>query len=289
MHFDNVGSAILGLVQIGTCTNWIEPFNAALDATGVGLIPVPMNSKVLPPIFFSTFIVIGGFFVLEIFTGVIIENYTRCKEEATATGQSGLITESQQLWVDSMTMMLDALPPLPPLPPVTGAAWRKHLFTLVQHPRFEAFILGNIILNVLLLSTLHYGQPAWKDEFDDVAGYVFTAIFTIEAVLKLVALNPIQYCADYFNIFDFLVVVVSLVGSIGDFKGSSAGILRLVRVILKLVRALRSINFAHQMRDLLAVLIRSLPSLINIGCVLFLLFFVYAVRTHVNSTCKCIQ
>lgn len=41
--------------------------------------------------------------------------------------------------------------------------------------------------------------------------YVFTAIFTAEAALKLIALSPINYLKDRWNCFDIIIVVLSLV------------------------------------------------------------------------------
>lgn len=40
---------------------------------------------------------------------------------------------------------------------------------------------------------------------------VFTTIFTAEAVLKIIALNPINYCKDKWNCFDIVIVILSLV------------------------------------------------------------------------------
>ena len=70
--------------------------------------------------------------------------------------------------------------------------------------------------------------------------YVFTTIFVIEMLLKLIAFNPVQYLSDLFNIFDFFVVCASVVGLVSEFKGSLAGVLRMLRIVLKLMRAMRT-------------------------------------------------
>ena len=49
-----------------------------------------------------------------------------------------------------------------------------------------------------------------------VSNYVFTGLFTLEMVLKLFALGFFEYAADSFNIFDGIVVIMSLVEIILD-------------------------------------------------------------------------
>lgn len=40
---------------------------------------------------------------------------------------------------------------------------------------------------------------------------IFTAIFTTEAVLKIIALDPYYYFQKPWNIFDFIVVTIGLI------------------------------------------------------------------------------
>ena len=55
-----------------------------------------------------------------------------------------------------------------------------------------AAVLSAILLNVLTMVSLHYPQSDSYESFNETAMLVFTAIFTLECVLKLVAFNPIQ-------------------------------------------------------------------------------------------------
>ena len=43
--------------------------------------------------------------------------------------------------------------------------------------------------------------------------YIFAGVFTIEAMIKIVALGKV-YFKDKWNIFDFVVVVATLIGII---------------------------------------------------------------------------
>jgi hypothetical protein len=110
-----------------------------------------------------------------------------------------------------------------------------------------------------------------------VLNYIFGGIFTIEAMLKLLALGT-QYWHDSWNIFDFVIVFGTLLGitlryAAGIDVGSIATIMRTFRVgrIFRLVRS------APTLRKLFQTLIVTLPSLANIGLLLALLFFIYAI------------
>lgn len=68
-----------------------------------------------------------------------------------------------------------------------------------------------ILLNMLTMAMEHYGQ---SEEFTMVLKYinqVFIAIFTLECVMKLLALRW-YYFKQPWNIFDFIVVVFSILG-----------------------------------------------------------------------------
>lgn len=68
-----------------------------------------------------------------------------------------------------------------------------------------------IMLNMITMALEHYDQTT---EFEQVLGYinqVFIAIFTVECVMKILGLR-IYYFKQPWNVFDFVVVVLSLLG-----------------------------------------------------------------------------
>lgn len=56
-----------------------------------------------------------------------------------------------------------------------------------------------------------YNQPEWYTDILTKGNIFFTAVFTIEFVLKLAAFGVKVYFADAWNVFDFLIVVGSFV------------------------------------------------------------------------------
>lgn len=113
------------------------------------------------------------------------------------------------------------------------------------------------------------------DAFLGVSEYVFTALFTAELLLKIIArgliLHKHAFLRDSINWLDFIVVSTSLF-SIGD-ANTSFGFLRTVRVL----RPLRTLTRIKQMRPLIDTFIRSLSSLVNVVMLLAFFMLVYGI------------
>ena len=107
----------------------------------------------------------------------------------------------------------------------------------------------------------------------------FIVIFTAEMFMKMFALRH-HYFAEPWNLFDFVVVLLSLAGLfLSDLIEKyfvSPTLLRVVRVA-KVGRVLRLIKGAKGIRTLLFSLVMSLPALLNICLLLFLVMFIFAV------------
>jgi len=108
---------------------------------------------------------------------------------------------------------------------------------------------------------------------------IFTASFALEAVVKIIGLR-FHYFRFLWNIFDFIIVILSILGIILEDTMSGIFItptlLRIIRVF-RIGRVLRLIKAAKGIRKLLFALIISLPAIINIGALLFLIMYMYAI------------
>lgn len=81
---------------------------------------------------------------------------------------------------------------------------------LVQHAGFQIFIAAAIVANTLLLAMDHHPMEPGFSAFLEVGNFVLSVVFIIEMVLKLLGLGLIDYCRDSFNIFDAVIVGVSI-------------------------------------------------------------------------------
>lgn len=113
------------------------------------------------------------------------------------------------------------------------------------------------------------------NQFLQIAEYIFTGLFTVEMVVKIVArgliLHKHAYLRDGWNWIDFLVVVASLISPFTS--GSSIQVLRTVRVL----RPLRTMTRIKGMRPLINTILRSFKALGSIVSLLSFFFIVYGI------------
>lgn len=142
----------------------------------------------------------------------------------------------------------------------------------VEARRFEPWMIGLILFNAVLigLETSHdiaaqYGT--WLHLGNDV----ILGVFIIEAALKLTVVAPrfSLYFGNGWNLFDFSIVVLSLVPATEEF----ALVARLVRVL----RVLRLVSAVPQLRLIVATLVRSIPGMGHVLVLMSIIFYIYAV------------
>eukprot|EP00163_Fabomonas_tropica_P029147 TRINITY_DN6158_c0_g1_i1.p1 TRINITY_DN6158_c0_g1~~TRINITY_DN6158_c0_g1_i1.p1 ORF type:complete len:1884 (+),score=375.64 TRINITY_DN6158_c0_g1_i1:93-5654(+) len=268
-NFDHIGKAMLTLFEVATLEEWPQIMHLGVDAVGVDMVP-QRDHNPFHALYFIVFIIVAAFFVVNLFVGVVIDNFNAMKSKQNG---SALLTRRQADWVEVQKVMVRYRPNIIPDPPTNWApALRTRFFYLVRDKRFEYSIVGLICLNIAMMATAHHEEPEVLTDTLDIANLVFTAVFTVEAILKLAGLGLRQYFQDRWNCFDFLVVLISIVGIFYS-VGVGATLFRGLRVvrIFKILRAAKGIN------NLLFTLFYSLPTLSNVGSLLLLIFFIYAV------------
>ena len=143
---------------------------------------------------------------------------------------------------------------------------------IVESPRFEPFMIGLIIFNALLIGLETSKEfVAEYDGWLHVGNDVILVFFIIEAALKITAVAPRWklYFGDGWNLFDFSIIVLSLIPATGEF----ALVARLVRVL----RVLRLVSAVPQLRLIVATLVRSIPSMGHVILLMSVIFYIYAV------------
>eukprot|EP00757_Euglenozoa_sp_SAG-D1_P007122 gene7123-2669_t len=139
--------------------------------------------------------------------------------------------------------------------------------------KFDQFITVLILLNMVALAMHHYNiDPKWEMA-NSILNMIFTGAFTIELIMKLLAMGWVEYVASNWNKFDFIIVVMSYVGIAANLGGGIASAVRVFRV----GRALRLLNKAKGLQTLFNAMIQALPSLFNIALLLLATFFMFGV------------
>nr|XP_039317716.1 LOW QUALITY PROTEIN: sodium channel protein type 11 subunit alpha [Saimiri boliviensis boliviensis] len=276
VNFDDVGNAYLALLQVATFKGWMDIIHAAVDSRGKEEQP-EFESSSLSYIYFVVFIIFGSFFTLNLFIGVIIDNFNQ--QQKKISGQDIFMTEEQKKYYNAMKK-LGSKKPLKPIPRPLNKC-QGLVFDIVTSQIFDIIIIILIILNMITMMAESYNQPKATESTLDHLNWIFVVIFTVECLIKIFALRQ-YYFTNGWNLFDCVVVVLSIVSTMVSilakqdhipFPPTLFRIVRLARIgrILRLVRAARGI------RTLLFALMMSLPSLFNIGLLLFLVMFIYAI------------
>ncbi|XP_073796599.1 sodium channel, voltage gated, type V-like, alpha b isoform X1 [Danio rerio] len=279
VNFDNVGAGYLALLQVATFKGWMEIMYAAVDSRAVEEQPIKENSLYMY-LYFVIFIIFGSFFTLNLFIGVIIDNFNQQKRKMR--GQDIFMTEEQKKYYNAMKKLGSKKPqkPIPRPPnPVQG-----FFFDLVSKQAFDILIMLLIILNMVTMMVETDEQSPSIKHILDCINLVFIVIFTSECILKIIALRCYFFTVSW-NIFDFVVVILSIVGivlaDIIEKYFVSPTLFRVIR-LARIGRILRLIRGAKGIRTLLFALMMSLPALFNIGLLLFLVMFIYAIFGMAN-------
>ncbi|XP_015033625.2 voltage-dependent calcium channel type D subunit alpha-1 isoform X1 [Drosophila willistoni] len=150
---------------------------------------------------------------------------------------------------------------------------------LCNHSNFGNIILCCIMFSSAMLAAenpLNAEAPLNKvlNKFD----YFFTAVFTIELILKLISygfvLHDGAFCRSAFNLLDLLVVCVSLISLVSS--SNAISVVKILRV-LRVLRPLRAINRAKGLKHVVQCVIVAVKTIGNIVLVTCLLQFMFAV------------
>jgi len=269
--FDNIGHSMLSLFEMATLEGWLEIMYHGADTTEIDLQPIRDNNPYYC-LFFAFFIIVGSFFVMNLFVGVTIDKFNEMKEKQE---KSVFLTDEQQSWVTIQRLLVGIRLKKTANRPLNRM--RNFIYDIVTSRRFESIILTLIMVNIVVMSMTHADMSEDFEQGLFLVNCGFAAIFCVEAIMKLIAFKPGGYFRDPWNTFDFFVVTLSVVGiAVTLTTDISATYLSIIRVF-RVARIFRLIPKAKGLKKLFQTLLYSLPALTNVGAVLFLFFFIFAV------------
>ncbi|KFW04274.1 Voltage-dependent T-type calcium channel subunit alpha-1G, partial [Eurypyga helias] len=287
-NFDNLGQALMSLFVLASKDGWVDIMYDGLDAVGVDQQPV-MNYN--PKNFISCLLIVA-FFVLNMFVGVVVENFHKGRqhqeeEEAKRREEKRL----RRLEKKRRNLMLDDVLMESSASAVQEAQCKPYYsdyshFRLLIHQMctshyLDLFITGVIGLNVITMAMEHYQQPKVLDEALKICNYIFTVIFVLESVFKLIAFGFRRFFQDRWNQLDLAIVLLSIMGiTLEEIEVNASlpinpTIIRIMRV-LRIARVLKLLKMAVGMRALLDTVMQALPQVGNLGLLFMLLFFIFA-------------
>ncbi|UJR17003.1 hypothetical protein I4U23_003901 [Adineta vaga] len=276
INFDNVLIGYLALFQVATFKGWIEIMADATDAKDIDIQP-EYETNVYILIYFVLFIIFGSFFILNLFIGVVIDNFNQQKRLLQNGAIELFMTEDQKKYYNAMKK-LGNKKPTKALPRPRFAVAR-FLFDVTTSQKFDIFIMLCIFLNMLCMCLEHYNQSHRYSRVLEYINHFFVATFAMECLMKLIALN-FKYFTIPWNVFDFIIVTASILEqTLKEIMAQffvNPTLLRVFRVV-RVGRVLRLVKGAKGIRTLLFSLTVSIPALFNIGLLLFLIMFIYSI------------
>ena len=146
---------------------------------------------------------------------------------------------------------------------------------IVSAPWFERVIIAFILINGAILGM--ETSPSLVAQYGGLMNFgnqAILGIFILEALLKMIGVAPRidRYFRDGWNVFDFSVIVFSLIPATGDF----AMIARLAR----LLRVVRLISTIPELRLIVSTLVRSIPSMMHVMTLMSVIFYIYAITGY---------
>uniref|UniRef100_A0A8B9LJY2 Voltage-dependent L-type calcium channel subunit alpha n=1 Tax=Astyanax mexicanus TaxID=7994 RepID=A0A8B9LJY2_ASTMX len=277
-NFDNVLMAMMALFTVSTFEGWPALLYKAIDSNRENMGPI-YNYRVEISIFFIIYIIIIAFFMMNIFVGFVIVTF---QEQGEKEYKNCELDKNQRQCVEY------ALKARPLRRYIPKNRYQYKFWYVVNSAGFEYVMFVLIILNTLCLAIQHHGQSHLFNYAMDILNMVFTGVFTVEMILKLVAFKPRGYFGDAWNVFDALVVIGSVVDIILILKQITETITkqntedsaRISITFFRLFRVMRLVKLLSRgegIRTLLWTFIKSFQALPYVALLIAMLFFIYAV------------
>ncbi|XP_078270773.1 voltage-dependent L-type calcium channel subunit alpha-1D-like isoform X7 [Rhinoraja longicauda] len=269
-NFDNVLSAMMALFTVSTFEGWPALLYKAIDSNGENIGPV-YNNRVEISIFFIIYIIIIAFFMMNIFVGFVIVTF---QEQGELEYKNCELDKNQRQCVEY------ALKARPFRRYIPKNPYQYKFWYVVNSTGFEYIMFALIMLNTLCLAVQHYEQSPFFNYTMDILNMVFTAVFTVEMVLKLIAFKPMHYFADAWNTFDALIVIGSVVDIAITEVNNSEESSRISITFFRLFRVMRLVKLLSRgegIRTLLWTFVKSFQALPYVALLIAMLFFIYAV------------
>lgn len=274
-NFDNVPNALLTLFEIFALEAWPDILIALVDATDECHGPMK-DSQVGVVWLFVIMIMFGAFFLLNLFVGVIVTAYNELQSEEEED-EFEKVRRHEKRWHDDLVELASFA--IPQKLVYLDFKYRGPFMRITNARSFEPFVMFIIVLNVCTMgidwADDNGSSPPDLVKVLEYVNLLFTYSFAIEMVIKLISYYPAKYFCDAWNVFDFIITMVSLVETVFTLPLNPT-LIRIFR-IFRLARLLRLSKKAKGLKTLMKTFSATLPSLGHVGFLLMIFFFMYAV------------
>ena len=152
---------------------------------------------------------------------------------------------------------------------LTFKKFNQWMDSIQNHSLFQASVIGIIILSSLLIGLKTYNLESQYLKLLETFDYLITVFFLVEIIIRFYNSHNIKkFLSDGWNIFDTIIVTISLI-PVDD--SEYALLARLLRVF----RILRLVSALPELKMLINTLIKAMPSMGYVALLMFIIFYIY--------------
>lgn len=152
----------------------------------------------------------------------------------------------------------------------SAVAVQEKFVRIRENKVFETIVILIIVLSALVIGAKTYQINPTLLEIFLFLDMMITVFFLIEIIIRMIAEKTLKnFFSKGWNIFDFIIVVASLV-PIQDSEAALLG--RLLRIF----RVLRLVSIIPELRVLLGAFLQAIPRMGYVSLLMFIIFYIYA-------------
>jgi hypothetical protein len=228
-------------------------------------------------LYFVSYLVIGYLFILNLLVSIVVQKFKILKHKENHISQ---LTEEEREWIKVQKIMLK-FRPVPKFKVDEQSRFKKYLLDFIVTKKFENLLVIIILLSMIPLVMQFNQSGETYNLILDVINYFFIFLFNLEMTVKVYVYGKIFFYNGW-NIFDLTVVVfcdvlviinILTFAHIVDIQNLSS-----IPIILRTFRFLRIVRLVtvySKLRALIDTLVYLVPSILNIGIVMFILILIY--------------
>ena len=159
---------------------------------------------------------------------------------------------------------------------------KERLEALHRNRLFEASVIAIIIVSALLIGARTYEEVSRFDRLMGALDWAVTVFFLVEILIRMAAEARVRdFFRNSWNVFDFCIVVASLI-PINDSE------MVLLARLLRIFRVLRLVSLIPELRVLMGSLFKAIPRMGYVVLLMFIIFYIYGaigsfLFAHVNE------
>lgn len=288
MTLDSFGWTVVTVIQALTFDTWTEPMYALNDSTSSGAGVA----------FYFIIVIIGGFFVVNLFLAVLFEEFVTAEaaEKEAAEEKARKVAQRLEKVRDNyspgpivntqdVSDEMEVAPLVSPdfsnrcdCAPAAGS-WRAALVTIVSAQCFGQITTALVVVNMIIMAMPYYGM---SDEYAARLENYATIIswcFIVEMGLKILGHGCSGYWSDGWNQLDGTIVSMSILEMTLTAMLAGTGVklsfLRILR-LARVARVLRLMKAWKGLYKIVMTVVRAMPQMSNVFILLFLVTMIFA-------------